>query len=129
MERRRLGRARAITAYRVARELLSQAIEEIHLIHAFVLGLDGTTRFQFEQCFNVPGNSFRDVDPTGQAVRFHEGRGVHSVAPNIEANRAPLFFKNGFSNRPVCSGVPASKIGRRPSTVPNIVKVMLAFTL
>jgi hypothetical protein len=45
------------------------------------------------------------------------------------ANGAPLFFKNGFTNRPACSGVPASKIGKRPSTVPNIVKVMLAFTL
>jgi hypothetical protein len=45
------------------------------------------------------------------------------------ANGAPLFFKNGLSRRPACSGVPASKIGKRPSTVPNIVKVMLAFTL
>ena len=37
-----------------------------------------TTRFQFEQCLNVPGNSFRNVDPTGQAVRFHEGLGAFS---------------------------------------------------
>ena len=53
-----------------------------------MLGLDGTTRFQFEECLSVPGYSFRDVDPTRQAVRFHEGRGVHSVAPNIEAEAA-----------------------------------------
>src|SRR5215468_12388557 len=45
------------------------------------------------------------------------------------ANGAPVFFKNGLSRRPACSGVPASKIGNRPSTVPSIVKVTLAFTL
>jgi hypothetical protein len=45
------------------------------------------------------------------------------------ASGAPLFLKNGASSRLLCSGVPPSKIGNRPSTVPSIVKVMLAFTL
>jgi len=45
------------------------------------------------------------------------------------ANGVPLFLKNGASSRPHCSGVPPSKIGKRPSTVPSIVKVTLAFTL
>ena len=45
------------------------------------------------------------------------------------ASGAPFFFKNGFSNRPACSDVPPNKIGKRPSTVPNIVRVTLAFTL
>src|SRR6202158_3787531 len=45
------------------------------------------------------------------------------------ANGAPLFFRNGPSSRPHCSGVPPSKIGKRPRTVPSIVNVTLAFTL
>src|SRR5215831_8265190 len=45
------------------------------------------------------------------------------------ASGAPLFFKNRLSSRPICSDPPPSKIGRRPSTVPSIVKVTLAFTL
>src|SRR6267142_6829294 len=45
------------------------------------------------------------------------------------ANGVPLFLKNGASSRPHCCGVPPSKIGKRPSTVPSIVKVTLAFTL
>src|SRR5712671_1680251 len=45
------------------------------------------------------------------------------------ANGVPLFLKNGASNRPDCSGVPPSKIGSRPSTVPSIVSVTLGFTL
>src|SRR5258708_30900514 len=45
------------------------------------------------------------------------------------ANDTPLFLKNGPSSRLHCSGVPPSKIGKRPSTVPSSVKVTLAFTL
>jgi hypothetical protein len=45
------------------------------------------------------------------------------------ANGAPLFLKNGASSRPHWSGVPPSKIGRIPRTVPSIVRVTLAFTL
>src|SRR6266851_8849301 len=45
------------------------------------------------------------------------------------ASGAPLFLKNGPSSRPHCSGVPPSKIGKRPRTVPSIVKVTLGFTL
>ena len=59
---------------------------------------------------------------------FTDAEGHLWVEQNA-ANGAPLFFKNGLSRRPACSGVPASKIGKRPSTVPNKVKVMLAFTL
>src|SRR6266700_2696458 len=45
------------------------------------------------------------------------------------ASGAPLFLRNGPSNRPHCSGVPPIRIGSRPRTVPNIVNVTLAFTL
>ena len=44
------------------------------------------------------------------------------------ASGAPLFFRKGASSRPHCSGVPPSRIGKRPSTVPSIVRVTLAFT-
>jgi hypothetical protein len=43
-----------------------QAIEKEHLVCAFLLGLDRTTRLQFEQCFDLSGYSFRDIYPTGQ---------------------------------------------------------------
>src|SRR6266404_9501238 len=45
------------------------------------------------------------------------------------ASGAPLVFKNGPSSRLHWSGVPPSRIGNRPSTVPNIVSVTLACTL
>src|SRR6266850_446828 len=45
------------------------------------------------------------------------------------ASGAPLVFKNGASSRLHLSGLPPSKIGNRPSTVPSIVSVTLGFTL
>src|SRR6266567_4464765 len=45
------------------------------------------------------------------------------------ASGAPLAFRNGPSSRLHWSGVPPSKIGNRPSTVPSIVSVTLGFTL
>ena len=50
---------------RIARKFPLQAIEEEHPIRAFVLCFDGSTRFQFEQCLYVSGNSFRNVDLAG----------------------------------------------------------------
>src|ERR1700734_1762354 len=45
------------------------------------------------------------------------------------ANGAPLVLRNGPSSRMHCSGVPPSRSGNNPSTVPSIVSVTLAFTL
>src|ERR1700726_4429969 len=45
------------------------------------------------------------------------------------ASGAPRVFKNGPSRRMHWSGVPPSRIGNRPSTVPSIVSVTLGFTL
>src|SRR6202165_426944 len=45
------------------------------------------------------------------------------------ASGAPLVFRNGPSSRLHWSGVPPSRIGNRPSTVPSIVSVTLGFTL
>src|ERR1700680_4814316 len=45
------------------------------------------------------------------------------------ASGAPLVFRNGTSSRLHWSGVPPSRIGKRPSTVPSIVSVTLGFTL
>src|SRR5215831_3610041 len=45
------------------------------------------------------------------------------------ANGAPLLFRNGPNNRPHWAGEPPSRIGKRPRTVPSIVRVTLGFTL
>src|SRR6516164_2197691 len=45
------------------------------------------------------------------------------------ASGAPVVFRNGASSRLHWSGVPPSRIGNRPSTVPSIVSVTLGFTL
>src|ERR1700730_12937446 len=45
------------------------------------------------------------------------------------AKRPPLFFRNPPTSRPHCSDEPRSRIGKRPRTVPSIVKVTLGFTL
>src|SRR5277367_850910 len=45
------------------------------------------------------------------------------------ASGAPLVLRNGPSSRMHCSGVPPSRSGNSPSTVPSIVSVTLAFTL
>src|SRR5271156_4141206 len=45
------------------------------------------------------------------------------------ANGAPLFFRNGPNSRPHWAGEPPSRIGKRPRTVPSIVRVTLGFTV
>mgnify|MGYP003338465425 CR=1 FL=1 len=45
------------------------------------------------------------------------------------ASGAPLAFRNGASRRWHCSGVPPSRIGSRPSTVPSSVSVTLGLML
>src|SRR5467141_2690182 len=45
------------------------------------------------------------------------------------ASGAPLVFRNGPSSRLHWSGVPPSRSGNRPSTVPSIVVGTLGFTL
>ena len=56
----------------VAGKFRLQTIEKEHPIRAFVLCFDGSARLQFEQRLHVSGNSFRDVDLAGRAVRFHK---------------------------------------------------------
>src|SRR5215471_13662247 len=45
------------------------------------------------------------------------------------ANGAPLFLRNGPNSRLHCAGEPPSRIGKRPRTVPSIVRLTLGFTL
>src|ERR1700756_1718483 len=68
----------------------------------------------------------RTPSPGGGEAAFALAPGSLKQNP---ASGAPLVFRNGTSNRPHCSGVPPSRIGSRPSTVPSIVRVTLEFTL
>src|SRR5262245_25878947 len=104
------------TTHRISAPLRSHPVaEDTHFFRPFMIQLPPSSLATVQT--PSPGNG-------EAALALPPG----SVEQN-PANGAPLFFKKGLSSRPACSGVPPSRIGNRPSTVPNIVKVTLAFTL
>lgn len=85
-------------AISIARILSFQAMEEEHFVRAFVLGLDGAARLQFEQPLDMSGHSFGYVDPAGNAEGFHERRGVDRIAPDVEGH--PAIADDAGNDRP-----------------------------
>ena len=37
----------------------------------------------------MPGHGLRNIDPAGSAIRLHECRGIHGIAPDIEGELPP----------------------------------------
>ena len=75
-------------AISIARILSFQSVEKEHFVRAFVLGLDGAARLQFEQPLDMSGHGLGYVDPAGNAEGFHEPRGVDRIAPDVEGHPA-----------------------------------------
>src|SRR5580704_8303165 len=104
------------TTHKMSAPLRSQPVaDETHFLRPFIVQLSP-----------VSLALVRNPSPGDGEAAFALPPGSLKQNP---ASGAPLNLRNGASSRPHCSGVPPSKIGKRPNTVPSIVRVTLAFTL